>query len=93
MVTVVHRARARNGGRERWRWFLARAGTRPSTRAAPPVRWAAGPVAEVTESIDGVVVVQRASARWHVRVCCRAARLETDGYPARRAEQCILANI
>jgi hypothetical protein len=62
-VTVVHRARARGGGRERWRWFLARAGAGPSTRAAPPGRWAAVPVAEVTESIDGVVVVQRASAR------------------------------
>jgi hypothetical protein len=48
-------------------------------------------VAEVTESNDGVVVVQWASTRWRVRVCCRAARLESDGYPARRAELCILA--
>ncbi len=61
---MVHRARARSGGRERWRWFLARAGAWPSTRAAPPGRSAADPVAEVAESIDGVVVVQRASARW-----------------------------
>jgi hypothetical protein len=90
-VTVVHRAQARSGGRERWRLFLARAGNRLSTRAAPPGRWAAGPVAEVAESIDGVVVVRRASARWRVRVCCRAARLESDGYPARRADLCILA--
>jgi hypothetical protein len=93
-VTVVHRAvhaQARSGGRERWRWFLARAGTRPSTRAAPPGRWAAGPVAEETESIDDVVVVRRASACWGVRVCCRTARLESDGYPARRADLCILA--
>jgi hypothetical protein len=52
---------------------------------------AAGPVAEVTESLDGVVVVQRASARWRVRVCCRAARRESDGYPARRADLCIQA--
>ena len=89
-----HRARARCGGRERWRWFLARAGTRPSTRAAPPGRGAAGSVAEVTESNDGVAVVQRASTRWRVRVCCRAAWHESDGYSgysARRAELFILA--
>jgi hypothetical protein len=41
-MTVAHRDRARCGGRERWRWFLARAGARPSTRAAPPGRQAAG---------------------------------------------------
>ena len=60
---MAHRARARVGGRERWRWLPARAGARPSTQAAPPGRWAAGPVAEVTESIDGVDVVRRASTR------------------------------
>ncbi len=59
-----HRARARYGGRERWRWFLTRAGTRPSTRVAPPGHGAAGSVAAVAESDDGVVVVRRASARW-----------------------------
>jgi hypothetical protein len=64
MGRVGHRARARCGGRERWRWFLTRAGTGPSTRVAPPGRGAAGSVTEVTESVDGEAVVQRASTRW-----------------------------
>jgi hypothetical protein len=61
---VGHRARARCGGRERWRWFLTRAGPWPSTRVAPPGRGAAGSVAEVTESVADDVVELRASARW-----------------------------
>ena len=60
---VEHRARARCGGRERWRWFLTRAGPGPGTRVAPPGRDAAGSVAEVTASVDGVVVVWRVPAR------------------------------
>jgi hypothetical protein len=61
------------------------------TQVAPPDRGAAGTVAEVTESVVGAVVVRRASARRPCPGCCQSARLESDGYPARRASQCILA--
>jgi hypothetical protein len=43
--------------------------------------------AEVTAKIDGVVV--RSSASSVTEACCRAARLESEGYPTQRADPCI----